>query len=82
MLIVDSVGRAPNGKADYPRVKRVVAAAFSQRRKTLRNSLKSVVGTSTLDALGISPSARAQELSVAQFVALADHVTAQPAVEG
>ena len=67
---------------DEAQFQRVVAAAFSQRRKTLRNSLKSIVGTATLDALGISPSARAQELSVAQFVALADHVTADAGMQG
>ena len=53
---------------------RVVAAAFSQRRKTLRNSLRSMVGPGEFAALGIAPTARAQELSVAQFVALADTV--------
>jgi 16S rRNA (adenine1518-N6/adenine1519-N6)-dimethyltransferase len=53
---------------------RVVAAAFSQRRKTLRNSLRSFVAQTDFDALKIAPTARAQELSVAQFVALADRV--------
>lgn len=52
----------------------VVVAAFSQRRKTLRNSLASVLTASDLEALGIAPGARAQELSVAQFVAIADFV--------
>ena len=53
---------------------RVVAAAFSQRRKTLRNSLSSVLKAADLEAIGIVPNARAQELSVAQFVAIADFV--------
>ncbi len=53
---------------------RVVAAAFSQRRKTLRNSLRNFVAQAGYDSLGIASTARAQELSVAQFVALADHV--------
>jgi 16S rRNA (adenine1518-N6/adenine1519-N6)-dimethyltransferase len=53
---------------------RVVAAAFSQRRKTLRNSLKDFVSEPDFATHGIAPTARAQELSVAQFVALADHV--------
>lgn len=53
---------------------RVVAAAFSQRRKTLRNSLGSVMQAADLEAIGIAPTARAQELSVAQFVAIADFV--------
>jgi len=52
----------------------VVAAAFSQRRKTLRNSLRKFAAPADFDALGINPTARAQELSVAQFVRLADRV--------
>ena len=60
---------------DEAQLARVVAAAFSQRRKTLRNSLRKLIADPAFDALGISPSARAQELSVAQFVALADHLT-------
>ena len=55
---------------------RVVATAFSQRRKTLRNSLRTLIAEPAFDALGIRPAARAQELAVAQFVALADHLTA------
>ncbi len=53
---------------------RIVSAAFSQRRKTLRNSLKGFVSEPDFATLGIASTARAQELSVAQFVALADHV--------
>lgn len=55
----------------------LVVTAFSQRRKTLRNSLRKYMTDAAFDALGIAPSARAQELSVAQFVALADYVGAQ-----
>jgi len=54
---------------------RIVTAAFSQRRKTLRNSLRSFFAEPDFVALAIAPSARAQELSVAQFIALADHVS-------
>jgi 16S rRNA (adenine1518-N6/adenine1519-N6)-dimethyltransferase len=53
----------------------LVAAAFSQRRKTLRNSLRKFVTETVFDALGIASTARAQELSVAQFVALANHLS-------
>ena len=53
---------------------RVVAAAFSQRRKTLRNSLANLVSDEDFEKVRIAPTARAQELSVAQFVALADGV--------
>lgn len=52
----------------------VVTMAFSQRRKTLRNSLAACLRGDDLARLGIAPAARAQELSVAQFVAIADFV--------
>ncbi len=54
---------------------RIVKAAFSQRRKTLRNSLSAFLAEPELRALAIAPTARAQELSVAQFVAIADYVS-------
>jgi 16S rRNA (adenine1518-N6/adenine1519-N6)-dimethyltransferase len=50
----------------------IVAAAFSQRRKTLRNSLRALVSVETLEALGIDPGRRAEELAVETFVALAN----------
>lgn len=52
----------------------VVARAFSQRRKTLRNTLKGMVSAGQFSALGIDAGARAQELSVADFVRIADAV--------
>lgn len=58
-------------------LRRVVKAAFSQRRKTLRNSLSSLGCDKApirqaLEAAGIEDSRRAEMLSVAEFVALAD----------
>lgn len=53
---------------------RVVAAAFSQRRKTLRNSLASILTAADFAQIGIPMTARAQELSVAQFVAIANYL--------
>jgi 16S rRNA (adenine1518-N6/adenine1519-N6)-dimethyltransferase len=51
---------------------RVVTAAFSQRRKMLRNTLRELIAEDGLAALDIKPTARAEELSVADFVRLAD----------
>ena len=58
-------------------LRRVVMAAFSQRRKTLRNSLSSLgcdkaLIKQALEAASIEDSRRAETLSVAEFVALAD----------
>ena len=50
----------------------LTAAAFGQRRKMLRSSLKSVAGAlDALAAIGIEPERRAETVSVAEFVALA-----------
>lgn len=52
----------------------VVARAFSQRRKKLRNSLGSYLESADFAAINIDPGLRAEDLSVAQFVAIANHV--------
>jgi 16S rRNA (adenine1518-N6/adenine1519-N6)-dimethyltransferase len=53
-------------------LERLTAAAFGQRRKMLRSSLKSLPGAlEALEATGIDPGRRAETLSVGEFVALA-----------
>jgi 16S rRNA (adenine1518-N6/adenine1519-N6)-dimethyltransferase len=52
-------------------LERVVRAAFSQRRKTLRNSLKSLMNATEITAAGIDPGQRAEQLSLSQFATLA-----------
>ena len=51
---------------------RVVSAAFSQRRKTLRNALRALGGLEAFERSGIDLGRRGETLSVAEFVALAD----------
>lgn len=48
----------------------VVVQAFSQRRKTIRNSLKHLISEERISELGIDPSARAETLSLEEFAAL------------
>ena len=52
----------------------VVATAFSQRRKTLRNALKTRVDESELQALHIDPGKRPETLPIADYVALANYL--------
>lgn len=52
----------------------IVRDAFSQRRKTIRNSLKKRVEESILAELGIDPGARAENLSVDDYIALANRI--------
>jgi len=62
--------------ADEPLFARIVAAAFGQRRKTLRNALAGVTDEAHLRAAGIDPSARGETLSVDDFVRLANALAA------
>jgi 16S rRNA (adenine1518-N6/adenine1519-N6)-dimethyltransferase len=48
----------------------VVTQAFSQRRKTLRNSLRKLVDAETMQGLGIDPGLRAEQLEIEEFVRL------------
>ena len=57
---------------DPERFATLVAAAFAQRRKMLRNNLKGVCDEAFLVAQGIAPPARAEELAVADYVRLAN----------
>ncbi|MCX5479542.1 16S rRNA (adenine(1518)-N(6)/adenine(1519)-N(6))-dimethyltransferase RsmA [Kaistia geumhonensis] len=72
--VVQMIPRRNPLPADLKAVERVTAAAFGQRRKMLRQSLKSL-GTDPLPLLaaaGIPETARAEEIDVAGFVRLAN----------
>ena len=66
----------PLAPANAATLERVTAAAFGQRRKMLRQSLKSLGGDpiALCEASGVDPTARAEALSVEQFCALARNV--------
>jgi 16S rRNA (adenine1518-N6/adenine1519-N6)-dimethyltransferase len=51
---------------------RIVAASFSQRRKTLRNAARALASEEAMRGAGIDPQRRGETLSVAEFVSLAD----------
>jgi 16S rRNA (adenine1518-N6/adenine1519-N6)-dimethyltransferase len=59
--------------------RQAVMRAFSHRRKTLRNALSGFAAEADLLAADIDPGLRAENLSVASFVAIANLVSAQPA---
>lgn len=65
--------RSPHSEA----LSRVVAAGFSQRRKMLRNTLKGLFEAAELEALGLAPTARAEELAQADWSRLAAHLAAR-----
>jgi 16S rRNA (adenine1518-N6/adenine1519-N6)-dimethyltransferase len=61
----------PADAGSFENLERVVAAAFSQRRKTLRNSLSKHLTADQISAAGVDPGQRAEQLSLSQFAALA-----------
>lgn len=57
---------------DVTKLNKVVTGAFSQRRKTLRNSLKKLIDEQDIIKLGINPTARAETLTLADFAGLSN----------
>lgn len=57
---------------DELRFSKLVAQAFSQRRKTVRNSLRGMVDEDTFAFVGIDPGLRAEAIPIADYVSLAN----------
>lgn len=72
--VVQLVPRAEPPPARVADIERVTAAAFGQRRKMLRQSLRSLGGDANalLEEAGLVGTARAEEIDIAGFVALAN----------
>ncbi len=64
--------RAELSAKDEAKFAAVVSAAFGQRRKMLRNNLKSMLDDAGFVALNISPTCRAEELSVDDYIRIAN----------
>jgi 16S rRNA (adenine1518-N6/adenine1519-N6)-dimethyltransferase len=64
----------PGSPRDRETHARLVAAAFSQRRKTLRNSLAGLADAAAFAATGIDPGLRAEALEPTDFARLADAI--------
>ena len=61
----------PLAPCTLPDLEKITAAAFGQRRKMLRQSLKALGGEALAEKAGIDPTARPEDLTIAQFAALA-----------
>jgi 16S rRNA (adenine1518-N6/adenine1519-N6)-dimethyltransferase len=72
--VVRLIPRPPEERTarDEAKLSTLVSAAFAQRRKMLRNNLKGMLGDQGFEQLGIAPTARAEELSVADYVRIAN----------
>ncbi|GAB7564562.1 16S rRNA (adenine(1518)-N(6)/adenine(1519)-N(6)) -dimethyltransferase RsmA [Methylobacillus methanolivorans] len=66
----------PHPAKDEALFAKVVTAAFAQRRKTLRNTLKGLLDDAGFATLNIDPQLRAENISPAKFVAIANYLAA------
>ncbi|WP_020208114.1 16S rRNA (adenine(1518)-N(6)/adenine(1519)-N(6))-dimethyltransferase RsmA [Gilvimarinus chinensis] len=64
----------PHPAQNIETLEKLVTAAFGQRRKTLRNALKSLLSAEQMEGLPVDTSLRAEALSVAEFVTLSDAI--------
>jgi 16S rRNA (adenine1518-N6/adenine1519-N6)-dimethyltransferase len=61
--------------SDPGRFAAVVQAAFAQRRKMLRNTLRGLLDEAGFAALGVDPTRRAEDIAVADYVRIANFLT-------
>lgn len=64
----------PHPADDVTTLRDILRDSFGQRRKTLRNTLKQHIDSAHLEQLGISPTARPEQLALSDFVAIANAV--------
>jgi 16S rRNA (adenine1518-N6/adenine1519-N6)-dimethyltransferase len=64
--------RPPVEVSSFPNFSKLVGQAFSMRRKTLRNSLRSLLDADRIQSAGIDPGLRPEALSLQQFATLAE----------
>jgi 16S rRNA (adenine1518-N6/adenine1519-N6)-dimethyltransferase len=68
----------PHPAQNFQVFQNVVRTAFTQRRKTLKNTLRSLITASELGALSIDAGARPENLSLADYVAISNAITSTP----
>lgn len=70
-----------NPADDIEVLNQVCIAAFNQRRKTIRNTFKKLITAENIESLGIDPSLRPENLSLDDYIALANFVKRNPISE-
>ncbi len=69
--------KLPIAAKDVSILQNVIRTAFNQRRKTLRNSLKTLVSDEVFATMSINTSQRPENLSLADYVAISDAISSQ-----
>lgn len=77
--LVPHQGTNPHGDIDTGTLDTLLRCAFHARRKTLRNNLKALLDASQMDSIDINWSLRPEQLSVAEYVHLSQHLPREPA---
>lgn len=72
IIYLQPLSQNRGGEVDIEVLNRIVTQAFSQRRKTIANTLKKLVTLDAFEQAGIDPSQRPETVSVEQFVQLAN----------
>lgn len=70
MIKLTPHSKPPVAIDNIAKLNKVVSTAFSQRRKTIRNSLKTLLTSEQISTLKIDPTLRAESISLAQFALL------------
>lgn len=65
---------SPWPHCDPAQLKRVVQAAFAQRRKTLRNNLKGILDSDDIQSLGLDPGCRSETLELIDFIHISNAI--------
>ena len=66
---------SPFPEVDFTELQRIVAIAFSMRRKTLANNLTPLLSANDLLGIGIDPSQRPEQICVTDYVHIAKFIT-------
>ena len=67
----------PNPAKDVETLQTVIRTAFNQRRKTLKNSLKTIISEDKIQSLNIDTSQRPENLSLEDYVSISDAIYAE-----
>lgn len=70
-----------NPVKDIAALNTVCLAAFNQRRKTIRNSFKNLISVEQLESLNIDANLRPENLSIDDYITLANFITDNPVLE-
>lgn len=77
VLKLQPIAHKPDDTPDYQLLEELVRTAFSQRRKTLKNTLKNFCSLEQLEKSGIDPTQRAESVPLEAFIALHKRLKAE-----